>query len=826
MPAVAGALTLLLGFGACSAPPSKPAPDPGPPARLEIPESPTLNVDDPREERINQLFDDIADERQRELAALKQRRAKLLVPKSKGQAASTNSEPTNSRPTGNATPDIPGAAARAAAPDLLPSAPRGTGRMGAEDQSGGAHKLTEQNLTRDDRVEWCAVSVPFARGAVPAGTTPQWHVDGTPTTWQPFGAAWDDGSVRTALCMFRTALTGGAMQSMPLIAGAGPTMPDSWGSIAPPTAEPFVFEAQLAGDETVRESTPEFVEWLEQNEARHVALYRGRINGTGLVVELVLVHWRGQRHGEVHASVFFSDSQTVTMQENLTQVALRVTGQRAMFRHGNLLGTTEEMLETGNRVVLLRDTHLGDGQGIRRSGVHVPLEPLDDADQSTLRAAIASPIYGVSSAWVQTAAFGPFGIASPLPVWLKGSGGVSTLASKQQEFAAASKRKDVADPFRVGPFGLAKYAGQTGDQTDFGLDALAPVVRSGVPSLLHEVELSVLQEANRPVHFFEPDASPVASASHPDWVVWSGRTHWHPNVSKDRLGKGEKPAKFDSHGWSGKDRQHWSTNHPAAFYTLTGHHGALLELQNEARLYLAAQTVDPRFSTSGTGAPRGAGRTLQAASWLWLCTGDEALRSRMRERLDKIHLPGWLGRELPEANVRPFQVASPDNRILKGECEYWIPWQEGIAVTGFAAAYCVTGNESAHTLVRELSLNLLNHGWIVTPKRVVGGYAIRWIHGGVALTREQLVAEGPTDVQWSEGLSRWGLPAIEIARHFAEAAGNTELTTKAQSILSAYSSPGKPPTDRMMGRTAVWTGMQWPPPILQSSEAQTTGESK
>src|SRR5262245_27832948 len=93
------------------------------------------------------------------------------------------------------------------------------------------------------------------------------------------------------------------------------------------------------------------------------------------------------------------------------------------------------------------------------------------------------------------------------------------------------------DPFRNFELGLAKEAGQTGDQEDFGVVKMEPVAATGMPSFLLEAELSVLQEACRPVHFFEADGAPVRADKHPDWVVWSGRTHWHCDMSKDRLGK-------------------------------------------------------------------------------------------------------------------------------------------------------------------------------------------------------------------------------------------------------------------------------------------------
>ena len=83
-----------------------------------------------------------------------------------------------------------------------------------------------------------------------------------------------------------------------------------------------------------------------------------------------------------------------------------------------------------------------------------------------------------------------------------------------------------------------------------------------------------IRDRCRPVHFYETDASPVDPANHPDWVVWNGRTHWHGDVSKDRLGKPVPEPRSEAHGWTGKDRQHWSSNYLAAYALLTGSHWA------------------------------------------------------------------------------------------------------------------------------------------------------------------------------------------------------------------------------------------------------------
>ena len=70
-----------------------------------------------------------------------------------------------------------------------------------------------------------------------------------------------------------------------------------------------------------------------------------------------------------------------------------------------------------------------------------------------------------------------------------------------------------------------------------------------------------------------------------------GSIWWATPALDPKSTAGGKPCPapaFDSHGWTGKDRQHWSSLYLTAYYLLTGKHWALREIQNEVQLYLAA----------------------------------------------------------------------------------------------------------------------------------------------------------------------------------------------------------------------------------------------
>lgn len=660
-----------------------------------------------------------------------------------------------------------------------------------------------QNLTPFARREVAAVVVPFAAGAVQA--TPQLHVEGHATAWQPFGASWPDGSLRQALCLFTVEVGKMDELRLPLIAGAGPQLPV--GELAMPACT-VEFVVQL-GERTVRAQAVR-VQDLEVNALRRVELRRARIGDSGLVAELRITAAHDQPHAYCDFAVFFSDPTTGAMQVHVHELAVETKDYALFCYHTQALAVQQSLSERTSRVVLLRDSVIGDGQGLRRTGVLIPPLALDGGrNDDTKKAASLLPLLGASD-WRHSGAFGAFGVVPELPAWLQGEKLRQHLAMRHRSYVTAAPNDDA---FVRGPLGQAKDAGSTGDQYDFGVVKLSVVAASGLPSMLLEAEASVLQEACRPVHYFETDGSPVDPKAHPDWIVWSGRTHWHGEVSTDRLGKPVPVPRFESHGWTGKDRQHWSSNHLGAFALLTGSHWARAELANEARLYLSGQTIDPAKSTSGPGAPRGAGRTLLAASWAYLATGDAQLLERINQRLDKVHLPGWAGRELPEDKVRPFQICRPDPRLLAGKCEYWNPWQDALAAVGYAAAHRITGNENARLLAEALALNVLRHGWRVDQHRCMVALAMRW-RGGEPIAESKF--DDADEVEWpkSSGFAEWALPAVEIARIAAIANGDRELAKRAAEIQRRVRSGRRAPPMRSpewggMDRLGEWDAVKW-----------------
>jgi hypothetical protein len=284
---------------------------------------------------------------------------------------------------------------------------------------------------------------------------------------------------------------------------------------------------------------------------------------------------------------------------------------------------------------------------------------------------------------------------------------------------------------------------------------------------------------------------------------WPGRTHWHEPTSPDRLGKPAPEPRFERHGWSGKDREHWSSNYLGAYALLTGEHWAIDELRVETQLYLGGQTVTPGVSTSGAGAPRGGGRTELAACWMYLATGDEALLQRMRDRMRLVYHPQWFGRELPDGKVRPMHVAAPDARMLQGKTRYWTPWQDAMAAVGFAALHRVTGEPLARELADELALNVVRHGYLFDGKQCLIATAMRW-QDGEPLSAAQLADAG--NVLWSHGtaFTEWSIGACTLAEQAAKARGEQATAARAAAIAAHLRAGRKRPSDGFVDRLTEW----------------------
>lgn len=266
--------------------------------------------------------------------------------------------------------------------------------------------------------------------------------------------------------------------------------------------------------------------------------------------------------------------------------------------------------------------------------------------------------------------------------------------------------------------GINAGSGTTGAFEDEGFCcAVQPFAQDGLGAVYLRL-LDAYQEARRPNGYREQDGSPINLGLHSGLVMYNGRPD--PRFSGDLLGLSVQPtAGFgpptDTHGgYFGPDRQHWLCNALCEVEMLTGS-GVLQHLiQDQMRIYLCSDTVEPWLLTSHSDAPRAVGWTMLAmAKCHWACDATalaDRVKNRALARLGSVYLPELMVRQDDQ-----FEVVE-DPRILTQFAEprpqwAWVPWQHSIAVIGLCAAYEEFGDSRWLLLAHQAAKAVTEKGW-------------------------------------------------------------------------------------------------------------------
>ena len=231
--------------------------------------------------------------------------------------------------------------------------------------------------------------------------------------------------------------------------------------------------------------------------------------------------------------------------------------------------------------------------------------------------------------------------------------------------------------------GLFKFTGSTGDQPDFGASKGAELtlgdLRAGLTWHYHS------GQALRPMHYREASGAPVRKADHPQWWTWSQTTHFNQGVSPDRLGKPYPEPLFNTHGYSGTDDQHASSNDLASCAAAFDWPAHRMLVDDEIRVAEA----NTRFQSGVSGAARAIGRRMLCDANRWILTGRESV---------------WTGLVLEHAKLafhdafvpfEGFRLLGPpfrDARVMV-DPETGVPvdtivlWQEGLGLNGLVAGW-------------------------------------------------------------------------------------------------------------------------------------------
>lgn len=276
-----------------------------------------------------------------------------------------------------------------------------------------------------------------------------------------------------------------------------------------------------------------------------------------------------------------------------------------------------------------------------------------------------------------------------------------TLAAGQAFFSSLAVPGDYYDPR---PYGSLRAPGSTGDQEDFGATKGTFAVVGHQPAMLLALAYSAMADCYRPGSLlYEPDATgalvPLDPFAHGDWWTWSGYTHYHPQVSLDRIGKTDTFG-FEATGWLPYDEEHFGRQNLAAVCALYDHPMAQ---------WLVAMSSIPDSKmvrnpdgTERLGPARGVGRTLNAwAQFSRVCT-TPAARERFMARIDArlgaaqsfplLHVNGpvkVMAWGLPDLR-KP--IYWPGTNIL---APWWSAWEHGLLAVALYNLFKATGDQRA-----------------------------------------------------------------------------------------------------------------------------------
>ncbi len=291
-----------------------------------------------------------------------------------------------------------------------------------------------------------------------------------------------------------------------------------------------------------------------------------------------------------------------------------------------------------------------------------------------------------------------------------------TLAAGQDFFNSLAV---VGDYYDDRPLGSRKYPGSTGDQEDFGATKGTFVTVGHQPAMLMMLAYSAMADCYRPGSMlYEPGPDgvlvPLDPTRHPQWVTWSGYTHYHPGVSIDRLNK-TNGFGFEATGWIPYDEEHRGQQNLAAVCALYDHPTAQLLVAMSSIVDMAM--VRNPDGTERLGPARGVGRTLNAwAQFSRICTHPVA-RQRFMARIESRMQAAFDFPLLKVAGpVKVMAFGLPDNRkpifwpntdIL---APWWSVWEHGLLAQGLYNLYKATGDQRALKTLQTVCTTVVQEG--------------------------------------------------------------------------------------------------------------------
>lgn len=620
---------------------------------------------------------------------------------------------------------------------------------------------------------------------------------------QPFGARWPDGSIRFGRVFAVLELPAGADLELPLGAVAdAPFVLSPWMRSMAGRIFPSLVVTLSDGSRLLSElgSATQRADLLACNRAAWVVRFRNRIAGTPLLWELTVAFGSDADVAEWQLWIHNSDPTRPDVRCDFQSIEFR-TEQASALHWPEKLGATVTAAP-GVMPGYWRTTWrlsgpdwIGDAQGISWWQGVTQLVDVSNPDVPDVRkrveaqqAAITGSLEMMHTGWSEPGQYGPLGSCGALPAAVTLAQADTAITSAAAAWAA--DKRTIGTWAECMPWGEFSDTARTGEHPTHGVTRLADVCLTHNPRALAERRLAWLGETRRPCYRFEADLSPLTKARHPQWVAWSGTTHW---VSQDKLGKPTAPQPADVHNWSGPDPEHWMGETILAPLALITADWRLLEQGRHRMEQLKGHGYLPLSSY----AARAICYVSRAAAWWDLALGDAGDLAWTRGLLDYVvdqHTVKWQGKTGP---VKPW-VTMIDRRYFSNpEREFWIVWQHQF-LFGFLEAARVCEHARALAMTAQVSRMCDLEGWDPVTNRPFGGQATKPDAASLTdLERSMYVrdvqdpggtwhkTDGMVTSSAGTDWDLWALASLDIGTYLSARAGDAAWSSRNSQLRSA-----------------------------------------
>lgn len=691
----------------------------------------------------------------------------------------------------------------------------------------GTVRVVNRTPYRHRNLTFCGVT--FPPGAVLASsdgqtcTTRNGETIGVPgavaSAVQPFGARWTDGSVRFGRLFAVLEAAARSDSELPL----GPVADDPYKMSRWMTAKagrifPSILLTRTGGAQQIAEfASNGRAELLAINRAALVVRFRNRIAATPLIWEVTFAFGSDTDAVQWWLWVHNSDPTVPDTRFDFDSIEFR-TFQASTVYLREKLGIPEARLTPGDPGtngtswrVMGRDW-IGDAQGLNWFEGVTPMLDVADLDvpdvqkrSEAQQAVVTGPLEMMHSGWSTPGLYGPLGSPGELP----------TGATVAQTDAALTATADswLNDRRPIATWGELSWGefsdtARTGAHPTHGVTRLADVVLTKNPRALAERKLAWLGEVRRPNCRFEADLNPVLKSRHPQWIAWSGGTHW---VSQDKLGKPTAPQSIDVHTWSGPDPEHWMGETMLAPLALITADWRLLELGRHRMENLKGH----RNSDLGGFAARAICWSSRAAGWWVLALGDAGDAQWTRSWLDYVITQTNTRWQNNSGPIKPWVTMVDRRYFASPEREFWIIWQHQFLFGWLEAARAVDHLPAIAEAARISRLCDLE-GWDPVSNRPFGGQAVKPDAQPLTAAEKALyVRDVQVGGQWvktdgwvtsSSGTDWdiWAMASLDIGSYFATAANDATWVTRNAQLMAAVRATL---TDTLRKtKAADWTG--------------------